>query len=57
MIQVTDLPRRFGESVAAGTPAELKTRVGPHATLDDVFAALAGGGETEETEGYRDVRQ
>jgi ABC-2 type transport system ATP-binding protein len=46
-----------GRLVGIGTPAELKTRVGPHATLDDVFAALAGGTETEETEGYRDVRQ
>jgi ABC-2 type transport system ATP-binding protein len=46
-----------GRLVAVGTPAELKTRVGPHATLDDVFAALAGGAETEEAAGYRDVRQ
>jgi len=31
-----------GRLVAIGTPNELKTRIGPHATLDDVFAALAG---------------
>ncbi len=28
---------------AVGTPAELKARVGPQATLDDVFIAITGG--------------
>ena len=47
-----------GRLVAIGTPAELKQRVGPHATLDDVFAALAGPAEQAEEEGgYRGVRQ
>ncbi len=48
-----------GRLVAIGTPGELKTRVGPHATLDDVFAALAGpaAAAEEEASGYRDVRQ
>ena len=46
-----------GRLVAIGTPAELKAQVGPDATLDDVFAALAGtGAESAETETYRDVR-
>lgn len=44
-----------GRLVALGTPAELKAQVGPHATLDDVFAALAGVDEAE-TAGYRDTR-
>lgn len=47
-----------GRAVAIGTPAELKASIGPHATLDDVFAAFAdAGAEAVETEGYRDVRQ
>lgn len=48
-----------GHLVALGTPNELKTRIGPHATLDDVFAALAGpAAQTEEQgAGYTDVRQ
>ena len=46
-----------GKLVAIGTPDELKARVGAHATLDDVFAALSGGMETEESKGYHDVRQ
>jgi ABC-2 type transport system ATP-binding protein len=45
-----------GRLVAAGTPAELKARVGPAATLDDVFAALAGGTETEAEAGLAEVR-
>ena len=28
-----------------GTPAELKAGIGPDATLDDVFARIAGGDE------------
>jgi ABC-2 type transport system ATP-binding protein len=40
-----------GRIAAIGTPSELKARVGPDATLDDVFIGLvAAGGETE-TEG------
>ncbi len=46
-----------GRLVAVGSPAELKAKVGPHATLDDVFAALAGGdAEDAATETYRYVR-
>ena len=40
---------------AVGTPSELKARVGPQATLDDVFAAITGG-EISGEGGYRDVR-
>jgi ABC-2 type transport system ATP-binding protein len=43
-----------GRLAARGTPAELKARIGPEATLDDVFAQVAGG--TIEAGGsYRDV--
>ena len=43
-----------GKIVATGTPVELKAEVGPTATLDDVFARIAGA--AIETEGsYRDV--
>ena len=43
-----------GRLAARGTPAELKARIGPDATLDDVFAQVAGG--TIEAGGsYRDV--
>jgi ABC-2 type transport system ATP-binding protein len=41
---------------AAGTPAELKARVGPQATLDDVFAAIAGGQIADEGS-FRSVRE
>jgi ABC-2 type transport system ATP-binding protein len=45
-----------GRIVAAGTPAELKARIGPDATLDDVFIKLAPA--TREIEGsYGDVRR
>jgi ABC-2 type transport system ATP-binding protein len=44
-----------GRLVALDTPAALKARIGPNATLDDVFAALAGTGEGS-AESYRDVR-
>jgi ABC-2 type transport system ATP-binding protein len=40
---------------AIGTPAELKARVGPEATLDDVFAAIAGGQIADEGS-FRSVR-
>ncbi|HYA75235.1 MAG TPA: ATP-binding cassette domain-containing protein [Roseiarcus sp.] len=41
---------------AVGTPAELKARVGPQATLDDVFAAIAGGQIADEGS-FRSVRE
>ncbi len=45
-----------GKLVAVGTPVELKAKVGPNATLDDVFAVLAGTDEDNATETYRNVR-
>lgn len=45
-----------GRIEAMGTPAELKAKLGPDATLDDVFEALTGA-EIEAGGGYRDVRQ
>ncbi|MGO9005912.1 MAG: ABC transporter ATP-binding protein [Beijerinckiaceae bacterium] len=45
-----------GRLEKVGTPTELKAEIGPDATLDDVFAHVAGG--DIETEGnYRDIRQ
>jgi len=45
-----------GRVAARGTPAALKGRLGPEASLDDVFAQVAGG--TIEAGGsYRDVRR
>ena len=38
------------------SPAELKARLGPDATLDDVFEKLTGAG-IEAEGGYREVRQ
>jgi ABC-2 type transport system ATP-binding protein len=38
-----------------GTPAELKARVGPEATLDDVFIAITGG-QIADAGSYRSVR-
>jgi ABC-2 type transport system ATP-binding protein len=47
-----------GRIVAVGTPAELKARVGPNATLDDVFIGLvAQRGENEAEAGYGEVRR
>jgi len=47
-----------GRTVAIGTPSELKARVGPDATLDDVFLDLAGGTDEIEAGGtYGDVRR
>ncbi|MBF9235753.1 ABC transporter ATP-binding protein [Microvirga alba] len=45
-----------GRLQEVGTPQELKARIGPDATLDDVFAEITG---TEIVSGgsYRDVRQ
>ena len=39
-----------------GTPAELKASVGPHATLDDFFAQIAGSDSDREGD-FRDTRQ
>jgi len=47
-----------GHIVAIGTAAELKEKVAPGATLDDVFVRLVSEtGETETGEGYRNVRR
>ncbi len=45
-----------GKIEGLGTPAELRAKLGPTATLDDVFAALTGG-EIEAGGGYRNVRE
>ncbi len=45
-----------GHIEATGTPSQLKEKLGPDATLDDVFVALTGA-EIETGGGYRDVRQ
>ena len=46
-----------GSVVAVGTPADLKARVGPNATLDDVFIKLVAAGEAEQEGSYGDVRR
>ncbi len=50
-----------GRIAEIGTPAELKERLGPGATLDDVFKHLAGVGLAgvglESEGGYRDVKR
>jgi ABC-2 type transport system ATP-binding protein len=47
-----------GRIVAVGTPTELKTRIGPDATLDDVFIRLVTAtGETETEGNYGEVRR
>ena len=47
-----------GRIVAVGTPSELKARVGPDATLDDVFIQLvAATSETESEGSYGEVRR
>ncbi len=45
-----------GRLEKVGTPAELKAEIGPDATLDDVFARVAGG-DAEAAGNYGDVRQ
>jgi ABC-2 type transport system ATP-binding protein len=45
----------LGKVAAIGTTADLKTSVGPGATLDDVFVHFSGGTIQEEGS-YRDVR-
>lgn len=44
-----------GSLAASGTPADLQARVGPHASLDDVFAHFVGSGN-DEGGTFRDVR-
>jgi ABC-2 type transport system ATP-binding protein len=47
-----------GRITVIGTPAELKGRVGPKATLDDVYLQLVGSKtETEAEGGYGEVRR
>jgi len=46
-----------GRIVATGTPHELKAKVGPDATLDDVFVALVTPAEGEKEGSYGDVRR
>jgi ABC-2 type transport system ATP-binding protein len=47
-----------GRIAAVGTPAELKARVGPNATLDDVFIQLVAATSETETEGnYGEIRR
>jgi ABC-2 type transport system ATP-binding protein len=45
-----------GRLEETGTPAELKARLGPGATLDDVFTLITGT-ELDQGGSYRDVRQ
>ncbi|HET6158456.1 MAG TPA: ATP-binding cassette domain-containing protein [Dongiaceae bacterium] len=45
-----------GRISAGGTPAELKAQVGPDATLDDVFAHLAGT-ELQSRDDYKSARR
>lgn len=45
-----------GRLQETGTPAELKARLGPGATLDDVFTHITGA-ELDQGGAYRDVRQ
>ncbi len=47
-----------GLIVAVGSPAELKSGLGPDATLDDVFMRLtAATGEVETAGSYREIRR
>jgi ABC-2 type transport system ATP-binding protein len=47
-----------GRIAAVGTPSELKERVGPDATLDDVFIRLVAAARETETEGrYGEIRR
>jgi len=47
----------LGRIVAIGTPAELKAKVGPGATLDDVFVHLVTPSEGEQEGNYGEVRR
>ena len=46
-----------GHIVAVGTTSELKSRVGPNATLDDVFIKLVAASESESEGSYGEVRR
>ena len=46
-----------GRIVAVGTPAELKAKIAPDATLDDVFVRLVAGAGIEAGGSYGDVRR
>jgi ABC-2 type transport system ATP-binding protein len=46
-----------GRIVVVGTPTELKARVGPDATLDDVFIKLVAASETIAEGNYGEVRR
>ena len=46
-----------GRIAAIGTPAELKAKVGPDATLDDVFTKLVASGETEAAGGDGEAKR
>jgi len=46
-----------GRIAAVGTPAELKARIGPNATLDDVFIQLVAASEDEREGSYGEVRR
>ena len=47
----------YGRIVAMGTPAELRSRVGPNATLDDLFIKLVGTkADAEGGRGYVNAR-
>jgi ABC-2 type transport system ATP-binding protein len=46
-----------GRVVAVDTPAALKARLGPGATLEDVFARLAGDSEVEAEKSYAEVQR
>lgn len=45
-----------GRLVEVGAPVALKAEIGPNATLDDVFARIAGG-DIEAEGNYRDIRR
>jgi ABC-2 type transport system ATP-binding protein len=47
-----------GRIAVIDTPAALKSRIGPNATLDDVFIRLvSGNSETEDARSYGDIRR
>jgi ABC-2 type transport system ATP-binding protein len=46
-----------GRLAAAGAPAELKARVGPSASLDDVFAHFTGADTEHGEDGYREAQR
>jgi len=45
-----------GRTIASGTPTELKTLVGPGATLDEAFIKLVSAKPDTEDGNYRDIR-